>query len=143
MTDDEPMAHEMTKEEWRAFVSHGTRTGKLSTVRADGRPHVAPVGFLLDGEELVFTTGEDTVKGCNLARDGQVALCVDDERPPYGFTVLQGRVTELSTDPVPLLTWATGSPPATWARPRPRSTAPATAHPGRWWSGSRSTRWSR
>jgi PPOX class probable F420-dependent enzyme len=107
MTDDEPMAHEMTKEEWRAFVSHGTRTGKLSTVRADGRPHVAPVGFLLDGEELVFTTGEDTGKGRNLARDGQVALCVDDERPPYGFTVLQGRVTELSTDPVPLLTWAT------------------------------------
>jgi hypothetical protein len=29
------MAQKMSDEEWRAFVSNGTRTGKLSTVRAD------------------------------------------------------------------------------------------------------------
>ncbi|MER6221970.1 PPOX class F420-dependent oxidoreductase [Streptomyces sp. 900105755] len=85
------MAEKMTDEEWRAFVSHGTRTGKLSTVNADGSPHVAPVWFLLDGDELVFNTGKDTVKGRNLARDGRVALCVDDDRPPFHFVVLNGR----------------------------------------------------
>ncbi|GAB2627716.1 PPOX class F420-dependent oxidoreductase [Streptomyces capparidis] len=31
------------------LVSQGTRVGKLSTVRADGSPHVTPVWFLLDG----------------------------------------------------------------------------------------------
>ncbi|MFE3940034.1 PPOX class F420-dependent enzyme, partial [Streptomyces goshikiensis] len=36
------MAKKMTQEEWRAFVSHATRTGKLSTVRAAGSPHNAP-----------------------------------------------------------------------------------------------------
>ncbi|MFD4596892.1 PPOX class F420-dependent oxidoreductase [Streptomyces sp. NPDC058464] len=91
------MAEKMTDEEWRAFVSHGTRTGKLSTVNADGSPHVAPIWFLLDGDELVFNTGKDTVKGRNLARDGRVALCVDDDRPPFHFVVLNGRA-RLSED---------------------------------------------
>lgn len=31
-----------------------------------GQPHVMPVWFVLDGEELVFTTGADSVKGRNL-----------------------------------------------------------------------------
>jgi len=82
------MAQKMTDEEWRAFVSLGTRTGKLSTVRADGSPHVAPIWFLLDGDDVVFNTAKETVKGRNLARDGRVALCVDDDRPPFDFVVL-------------------------------------------------------
>ena len=85
------MAENMTDTEWREFVSHGTRTAKLSTVRADGSPHIAPIWFLLDGNEVVFNTGKTTVKGRNLARDGRVALCVDDDRPPFDFVVLQGR----------------------------------------------------
>ena len=92
------MAQKMTDEEWRAFVSEGTRTAKVSTVRADGSPHVAPVWFVLDGKDLLFNTGEDTVKGRNLARDDRVALCVDDQRPPYSFVSLQGRA-ELIEDP--------------------------------------------
>jgi PPOX class probable F420-dependent enzyme len=100
------MAQKMTDEEWRAFVSHGTRTGKLSTVRADGSPHVAPIWFLLDGDELVFNTGKETVKGRNLARDGRVALCVDDDRPPFHFVVLNGRA-RLSEDLTELRHWAT------------------------------------
>jgi len=99
------MAHKMTDEEWRAFVSHGTRTGKLSTVRGDGRPHVAPIWFLLDGDDLVFNTGKETVKGRNLVRDGRVALCVDDDRPPYAFVVLQGRA-RISEDVDDLRLWA-------------------------------------
>ncbi|WP_394435813.1 PPOX class F420-dependent oxidoreductase [Streptomyces sp. SGAir0957] len=100
------MAHKMTAEEWHAFVSEGTRTAKLSTVRADGSPHVAPVWFVLDGDDILFNTGKDTVKGRNLARDGRVALCVDDERPPFSFVTVQGRA-ELSEDPVELLDSAT------------------------------------
>ncbi|MDQ8703772.1 PPOX class F420-dependent oxidoreductase [Streptomyces sp. LHD-70] len=86
------MAQKMTNAEWQAFVSHGTRTGKLSTVRADGSPHVSPVWFVLDGDRhLIFNTGKNTVKGRNLARDGRVALCVDDDRPPFAYVVIQGR----------------------------------------------------
>jgi len=43
-------------------------------VRAAGRPHVAPVWFELDGDELVFTTGKDSVKGKNILRDPRVMI---------------------------------------------------------------------
>ncbi|MEU8995818.1 PPOX class F420-dependent oxidoreductase [Streptomyces caniferus] len=99
------MAHKMTKDEWQRFLSEGTRTGKLATVRADGSPHLAPVWFLMDGDELVFNTGADTVKGRNLARDGRVALCVDDERPPFAFVSVQG-TAEISDDLPDVRDWA-------------------------------------
>jgi PPOX class probable F420-dependent enzyme len=100
------MAERMSEDVWKAFIMEGTRTGKLSTVRADGSPHIAPMWFLLDGGDLVFTTDMETVKGRNLRRDERAALCVDDERPPYSFVVLRGRV-EISEEPGLLLTWAT------------------------------------
>ena len=73
----------MTDEQWRAFITEGTRTGKLATTRRDGRPHVVPIWFVLDGDDLVFNTGAETVKGRSLRRTGWASLCVDDERPPF------------------------------------------------------------
>ncbi|MEV5254129.1 PPOX class F420-dependent oxidoreductase [Streptomyces werraensis] len=99
------MGQKMTEEEWREFVSHGTRTGKLATVRADGRPHLAPIWYVLDGDDLVFNTGAATVKGRNLARDGRIALCVDDDRPPFAYVILEGRA-RLSEEPGELRHWA-------------------------------------
>ncbi|TDD48199.1 PPOX class F420-dependent oxidoreductase [Kribbella antibiotica] len=96
--------HKMTDEQWRAFVLHGTRTGKLSTVRADGSPHLAPIWFLLDGDELVFTTEKHSVKGRNLVRDGRFVLCVDEDVAPYAFTLLHGQA-EISEDPEETLHW--------------------------------------
>ncbi|MFI9005797.1 TIGR03618 family F420-dependent PPOX class oxidoreductase [Actinosynnema sp. NPDC053489] len=81
---------EMSDGEWREFVGHGTRTGKLATVRADGRPHVAPVSFVVHGPEVLFFTGPDTVKGRALRHRPHFALCVDDERPPFAFVLLEG-----------------------------------------------------
>lgn len=87
----------MTPERTRAFLSHGRRTGKLATTRADGRPHVAPIWFVLDGDDIVFMTGSETVKGKTLQRDPRAALVVDLEEPPYAFVMVDGRVT-LSAD---------------------------------------------
>jgi PPOX class probable F420-dependent enzyme len=100
------MAKQMSEDEWKAFITKGSRTGKLSTVRADGSPHIAPMWFVLDGSTLVFTTDKETVKGRNLLRDGRAELCVDTERPPYSFVVLRGRA-EISEEPGALLTFAT------------------------------------
>jgi PPOX class probable F420-dependent enzyme len=96
----------MTETEWRDFVAQGTRTGKLATTRKDGRPHVVPIWFVLDGDELVFNTGASTVKGRSLVRTGQASLCVDDETPPFSFVTVSGPVT-ISTDADELLASAT------------------------------------
>ncbi|ASQ99251.1 PPOX class F420-dependent oxidoreductase [Streptomyces sp. 11-1-2] len=100
------MAQNMTKDQWQKFLMEGTRTAKLSTVRADGSAHIAPVWFLLDGDDLLFNTGQETVKGRNLARDGRVAICVDDDRPPFAFVTLRGQA-ELIDDLQQVRDWAT------------------------------------
>jgi PPOX class probable F420-dependent enzyme len=100
------MAREMTDEEIRAFLLRGTRTAKVATMFKDGQPHVMPVWFVLDGEQIVFNTGRDSVKGKHLRRDPRIALLVDDETPPFAFVHVRGRVT-LSEDPEELLRTAT------------------------------------
>ena len=90
----------------RDFLSHGTRTGKLSYLAASGRPLVAPVWFIVEDGSLVFNTGKDTAKGRALARDPRVSLCVDREESPYAFVQVQGEA-ELSEDPAELVRTAT------------------------------------
>jgi hypothetical protein len=64
---------EMSKEEIQTFLMSGTLTGKITTVRKDGRPHVVPIWFILDGDDsnisVVFTTGQDSLKGKHMLRD--------------------------------------------------------------------------
>ena len=92
---------------WREFVAAlPARTGKLAVTRADGSPHVAPVWVDLDGDDVVFMTSADTIKGKSILRDGRVAICFDDERPPFSFVTITGTATT-STDPDELLTWGT------------------------------------
>jgi PPOX class probable F420-dependent enzyme len=96
----------MSREEWRAFISEGTRTAMVAVTRKDGRPHVLPVWIVLDGDDVLFTTGETTVKGRALQRDDRLALCVDDPTPPYSFVKIDGRA-RLSRDLDQLRHWAT------------------------------------
>ncbi|MCW2912620.1 MAG: pyridoxamine 5-phosphate oxidase-related FMN-binding protein [Actinomycetia bacterium] len=96
----------MTDSEWREFVLTGTRTGKAGLIKKDGAPHVTPIWFLLDGDDLVFTTHSDSLKGRILARDPRICLCVDDQEPPYSYAVIQG-VASLSEDLDELRKWAT------------------------------------
>lgn len=100
------MPRDMTGDEWRDFVSAGTRTAHLATARTDGRPHVAPVWFVLDGSDVVLTTHADTVKGRALLRGAPVALSIDDPTAPYSFVVLEG-TPEVSTDLAEVRHWAT------------------------------------
>lgn len=96
----------MSDAEYRDFLTTGTRTGKLATTRRDGRPHVVPVWFVMDGEDLVFTTSRETLKGRAIRRDGRAALCVDDERMPYAFVLVEGETT-VAENPDDLLGWTT------------------------------------
>jgi len=91
----------------RAFLtSSPPHVATLATVRADGRPHVAPLWYDVDDDgAIVFNTGATTVKGRNVARDPRASLCVHDELPPFNFVVLEGTV-ELSDDLAEVRQWA-------------------------------------
>ncbi len=90
---------EMTSQQIRAFLTaEPPRTGKVAFTARDGSPRVVPIWFVVEGDELVFNTGAETLKGRAFARDPRIALCVDDERPPFSFVTVRGEVT-LSDDP--------------------------------------------
>jgi PPOX class probable F420-dependent enzyme len=72
----------------------------------DGQPHVMPVWFVLDGEDIVFTTHGESAKGKHLRRDPRLALVVDDEAPPFAFVHVRGHA-EISEDADDLLRFAT------------------------------------
>ncbi len=96
----------MSRDQVIDFLAEGTRTGKLSTASPSGAPHVAPVWFVVDGDELVFTTACDTIKGRHLRANARAALSADVEQYPYTFVTVRGPVTvdEHASD---LLYWAT------------------------------------
>ena len=72
----------MTDSDVRDFLQHGTRTGKLAYTGGGHRPLVAPVWFVVEGEEIVFNTGKGTAKGKSLQRDPRTTLLVDLEENP-------------------------------------------------------------
>lgn len=90
---------DMNPEEIRAFLLSGTKTGKLATVRRDGRPHVVPIWFILRDDRVVFNTHTSSVKAGNMRREPRVAITVDDQTPPYSFVTVEGVATLADDDP--------------------------------------------
>lgn len=88
----------MTDVEWRAFLNAGTKLAHIALTRPDGRPHVTPVCFLLDDDELVFLVSPGSVKIKSLANDQRIAICVSDERQPFGFVTIEGQA-QVSAEP--------------------------------------------
>lgn len=100
------MAHTELDDRVVAFLTEGTRTGKVAFVSTSGRALVAPIWFIVDDGVLVFNTGADTAKGRALSRDRRLTILVDDERPPFSFVQVQG-TAEIGEDPADLLDTAT------------------------------------
>ncbi|MGN6351505.1 MAG: PPOX class F420-dependent oxidoreductase [Candidatus Nitrosocosmicus sp.] len=97
----------MTDKESREFLCHGTYTAKLSTVRKDGRPHIAPIWFVLDDNgDIVFTTWKDSIKAKNINLNPHVSICIDDQQPPFSFVIVEG-IVKIIEEPNNILQWAT------------------------------------
>ncbi|EFV13501.1 PPOX class F420-dependent oxidoreductase [Segniliparus rugosus] len=83
--------------EVRAFLTEGTRTGVVAWAGADGQPFAAPVWFVVEGDELLFTTVATSAKGKAFRRDPRIALIAQLSEPPYAFVQVRG-VVELIDD---------------------------------------------
>jgi PPOX class probable F420-dependent enzyme len=91
---------------WLEFIAaEPARTAKLGVVRRNGAPFVAPVWVALDGDQIMFNTGAETLKGKALRRDPRLCLTFDDERPPFSFVIVEGSA-ELVDDVDEVRRWA-------------------------------------
>ena len=76
----------------------GRNFAHLATTMPDGSPHSAPVWIAREGDRLLISTDEDSVKGKNIARDPRVAISIVDLEDPYTHAELRGRVVEHRPD---------------------------------------------
>ena len=60
---------------------------RLATASKDARPHVVPVIYALDGDDVVIAVDYGTKKLANLRENPRVALVVDEYRPNSGLMV--------------------------------------------------------
>jgi len=63
----------------------------LSTVRADGRPHLVPVWFFWDGETITIFSQPGNQKMHNLQRNVNVALALDDTNVGEDVVIIEGK----------------------------------------------------
>lgn len=66
----------ISEHELNAFLSQPL-IARLATVRADGRPHVAPVWYMWEDGTLYIETAYNSVKGRNILRDPRCAVTID------------------------------------------------------------------
>ena len=62
----------------------------ITTLRADGTPHVTPVWHMVDGDELVIAVDSRTVKARNVSVNPNVALCVAVDASPQPWVLVEG-----------------------------------------------------
>jgi PPOX class probable F420-dependent enzyme len=97
----------MTEDEIKDFLLQGTFTGKLGTINKDGTPHVVPIWYTVDGEDnIIFNTGDKSVKAKNIRRDNRVRICVDDQTPLFSFVTIDGIAEIISNEPSEVYKWA-------------------------------------
>ena len=89
------------------FLQAGTRTAKVAVTRKDGSASVSPVWFVLDGEDICFTTLNTSLKYKAIVRDPRVSVSVDEESYPYAFATIRGTAAIEKLTVKELLPWAT------------------------------------
>ena len=52
----------------------------------------------MDGEEPLFITGKDVIRGKNILRDSRV-LSIDGEHPPFAFVLIEGEAVASELPP--------------------------------------------
>jgi len=88
----------MTKSEIDAFLAEPV-LARISTVRPDGRPHVAPMWFWWDGTSTYMETPPNAIKANNLRHNPNCAITIDVTQGGLRFkaVLLEGQA-ELLTD---------------------------------------------
>jgi len=81
----------------RALV-RGANFAHLATLLPDGAPQVAPVWVDLEGDRILVSTGEGSLKAKNTRRDPRVGLSIVAYDNPYREVQLRGRVVERRPD---------------------------------------------
>jgi nitroimidazol reductase NimA-like FMN-containing flavoprotein (pyridoxamine 5'-phosphate oxidase superfamily) len=66
----------------------------FATVRPDGRPHLVPIWFVIEGDRWYVCMQANSVKARNLKANPAVSLALEDGEHPY---VIEGQARAIAT----------------------------------------------
>ena len=79
-------------------ILQGPYTGVLTTLFADGSPQSSPVWFLLDGDDILFSTTAGAQKLRNITGDARATFAVYDPADDMSYVEVRGTIT-VTDDP--------------------------------------------
>jgi PPOX class probable F420-dependent enzyme len=82
----------MLRDDVRAFLSV-PRLARLATIDPDGYPHVVPIWFGLDGDDLVFMSDRETAKVRNAQARPRGAATVGGDTGDGGGYLIRGTLS--------------------------------------------------
>jgi PPOX class probable F420-dependent enzyme len=74
-------------------ILRGPHTGVLTTLFSDGSPQSTPVWFLLDGDDVFFSTTAGKQKLRNVAPNARTTFAVCDPENEMRFIKVRGTIT--------------------------------------------------
>ncbi len=91
----------MTPEERKLFLEKH-RLAVLGVERKDAPPHLSPVYYVLDGDDVLISVTETRIKTALIRRSGRLSLCVLHEEFPFPYLRIEG-VARIENDGAPEL----------------------------------------
>jgi len=80
----------MTPEERKQFLETH-RLAILGVERKDAPPHLSPVYYVLDGDDLLVSVTKTRAKTTLIRKSGRLSLCVLGEQFPFPYLRVEGR----------------------------------------------------
>ena len=92
---------DLSQQEISDFLSE-SHVAYLATVRPDGRPHLAPIWYMVEDGKAYVITGPNAVKVRNVRENPKVSLSIATDQRPFKYVILEGegRLTEDNVDQV-------------------------------------------
>ena len=79
-------------------ILQGPYTGVLTTLFSDGSPQSTPLWFLLDGDDILFSTTAGKQKLRNIARDSRATFAVYNPTNDMSYVEVRGTIV-VTEDP--------------------------------------------
>jgi len=79
----------MSPEEMEEFLSR-SNIAMIATVKPDRSPHVTPVWYAWENNQLLMSTAKGTVKERNLKQNKKVAVVIHSSMPPHKAVIIEG-----------------------------------------------------
>ena len=80
----------MIPKERREFLEQH-RLAIVGVPRRAGPPHMSPVYYVVDGDDIVISTTASRFKARAIGKNPDVSLCVIGEQPPFPYLLVYGK----------------------------------------------------